>query len=135
MSFHNDTDTDPVRQLHSNQKSELEQQQLRYYRVYADIGEWILAIVTCQIFVTFAQRVSLLVQGAWLPGMGDAKTIAAVTNKQDSTIAGYLSHNPRTKRHFGRQVYYAFADLAIDGEPPAEVAPVKRIRKRTKKKT
>jgi len=135
MSSGDNMKSDPVRQDNSNLNSQIEQEQLRYYRTYADIGEWILAIITCQIFVTFAQRVALLAQGAWLPGMGDAKTIAAVTNKADSTIEGYLSHNPRTKRHFGRQVYYAFADLAIDGEPPAEVAPVKRIRKRTKKKT
>lgn len=135
MSSRNDTDTDPVLQDNSNLKSQIDQHQLRYYRAHADIAEWILAIITGQIFAIFAQRVALLVQGAWLPGMGDAKTIAAVTNKADSTIEGYLSHNPRTKRHFGRQVYYAFADLAIDGEPPAEVAPVKRIGKRTKKKT
>lgn len=125
MSSRKDTDNDAARQEISDTNSQIAKAQLRYYTAHADIAEWILAVITGQIFATFAQRISLLVQGAWLPGMGDAKTIAAVTGKADTTIEAYLGKHPRTKRHFGRQVYYAFADMAIDGEP-AEVAPVKR---------
>ncbi len=121
--------TDPACQQNSSENSRNDQplsHQDRYFKVWADIGEVIFAFISGEIFCQFATRIGLLIQGAWLPGVGDVKTIAALTNKSDRTIEDFVSDNPRTKYKVGRQVYYRLDEIATIAANSAEDAPAKR---------
>lgn len=106
---------------------EMSDNQNRLFKVWADIGEVVLIILTCAAARLIGKRLALLADAAWLPGMGDARMIGAMTNKSDRTIEGMVAAEPREKLHVGQQVYYRFADIAISGK----VARVKRTGKKT----
>jgi len=104
-------------------------QQDRFYSAWASVGELIVLILTCAAAKMIGKRLSLLAEGGWLPGQGDARTIAALTNRPESSIAEVTSNTPRHKYHAGRQVFYRLSDFAIPAPPadrPPTDAPVKR---------
>lgn len=106
--------------------SQLDQQRERFYRVYSDIGEYILLVITGAIFLKLCRRMSLLLDGAWLPGLGDCKVIAALTDKSDRSIEDFVSDNPKTKYRFGKQVYYRFSDILTTDDSSAKVNRIRR---------
>ncbi len=51
----------------------------------------------------------MLAEGGWLPGMGDARTIGALTNRPESIVGA----KPRPKFHVGRQPFYRLDRFAL----------------------
>lgn len=88
MSDHSDssqgTDCSQGNSINKCEKSEQE----RFYKVYADIGEIILRFLTGEAFLSLAERLSLVLHGAWLPVSGHAsiRVLAALLNRSESAI-------------------------------------------------
>jgi hypothetical protein len=85
-----------------------------FYRLGCVLMRLFIAVASSVAVAAICRRVSLLSESAWLPGLADSKAIAALTNKSDRTIEDWSGDNPRTKHHFGRQVYYRLSDLATN---------------------
>lgn len=83
-----------------------------------------------EVFTILAARVSRLIRGSWLPGMGDSLTVAGLTNKSDLTIEDIVVNQPRQKYKVGSTTMFRLTDMAIIGDSPEKVAPAKRKPKR-----
>lgn len=90
-----------------------ETHQERYYAVWAAVGEVVLAILTCGAVKLIGKRLEYIAEGSWLPGMGDVRVIAGLTNRSPRTLEGSATKNPRQKYHAGRTVLYRLSDFAI----------------------
>jgi len=102
------------------------------------ILSWVVRILESSSMKTLESRISLLVCGGWLPGLGDARTVAALTNRPESSISSVVGDKPRPKYHVGRQPFYKLQDFAVYGttdNESAETAPndAPVMRKRSKK--
>lgn len=133
----NKSDSTPARTLVSSEKSasdEIPTNQDRYYAAWATVGEVVAMILTCAAAKLIGQRIALLAEGGWLPGKADCRTLAALTNRPESSINEITSGNSRHKYHVGRQVFYRLEDFAQPaGEPSAESAPTDAPAMRKKK--
>lgn len=111
--------------------------QERFYSAWAAVGELVVLILTCAAARLIGKRIEMFAESGWLPGMGDARTLAALTNRPESSIAEVTSAAPRHKYRVGRQVFYRLSEFATAADPsPAETpppaAPVKRAKPRRK---
>lgn len=84
---------------------------------------WLVEIVESKSMRIFESRVSLIVQGAWLPGMGDYKLVAGLTNKPEATVERLAKTRHRFK--LGATPFLALDKIATSDadadkeEPPA----------------
>lgn len=112
-----------VGQAQRPDKAELEH---RKQIAQVTILEWIAAVLTSSMMTTILRRLGLLAEGGWLPGQGDPRTIAALTNKSDRTIEEIVSDNPRDKFRVGNSPYFRLSDFAVpDTRRSTRVAPKK----------
>lgn len=86
-------------------------EQIRFYRMAADIGELFYSWLSGEVFAVLAGRITLLIRGAWLPGFGDYKTVSALTNKPESTIERIAKN--RNKLHVGVTPFLELAELPL----------------------
>lgn len=84
----------------------------RFYTAWATVGELIAMLLTCATAKLLGKRLGLLAEGGWLPGIGDNKTIAALTNKSDRTIDEIVSKQPRPKLKVGNTPFFHLSDFA-----------------------
>jgi hypothetical protein len=93
----------------------------RFYKVYADIGEFILAVITGDLFCHFAARVCRLIQGQWLPdsGAADLSVLTALLDKSESTVRQMARRINAPLYKPGDTNMYRFADFQF--RPPAEL--------------
>lgn len=99
----------------------------RYFATWAAVGEVVLVLLGFAVSIlssaaaaTVAKRLTLLAEGGWLPGMGDARTIAGLTNHSDRTIEDVASDSPRRKHRVGRKVFYRLSEFAQPRTSDAE---------------
>lgn len=66
--------------------------QERFYKVYADIGEIILQVITGECVAILCRRLNTLICGAWLPTQGyySIRTLAALFNRSEDAIRRML---------------------------------------------
>lgn len=93
------------------------------------ILSWVVSIIESQSMRKLEDRVSILVSGGWLPGHGDAKTIAALTNRPIDSIEDISADFPRPKYKVGRQTFYRLCDFAKSAEKEPTDAPAMRKKK------
>ena len=98
-------------QVQTEQRAELSPLD-RYYTAWAIVGELIAAAMTSGPAKVLGKRLALLFSAGWLPGKGDARFIAAMTNRPECSIDDINSAEPRTKHKVGRQVFYHLAGYA-----------------------
>lgn len=90
-----------------------ETHQERYYAVWAAVGEVVLAILTSAAAKLIGKRLGYIAEGSWLPGMGDIRIIAGLTNCSPRTLESNLTKCPRKKYRTGRAALYRLNDFAI----------------------
>ena len=121
-----------------NQGSEICNNQDRFYSAWADVGELVVLLLTCAAAKMIGRRIEMFAEAGWLPGMGDTRAVAALTNRPESSIASVVGDKPRPKFHVGRQPFFNLRDFAqfdkdadtpATAEKPPNDAPVKRARK------
>lgn len=117
---------------HSSQENSADKCQLNseleHRRQVAQVTllEFFAALVTSAMMTAVLRRLGLLAEGGWLPGMGDTKTVAALTNKPERTVAELVGDNPRQKFRVGKHPYYRLAEFALpDTRRSTGVAPKK----------
>ncbi len=82
------------------------------------ILSWVVRILESKSMQTLEGRISLLVCGGWLPGLGDVRTVAALTGKAERTIEDAVTNSPRRKHYIGRQVFYRLSDFPMANAEP-----------------
>lgn len=91
---------------------------------------WAVTIVESDAMRVLETRICLLVSGGWLPGKGDVRTIAALTNRPADSIEDLANDCCREKTKVGRQAFYSLADFAKPAEKPPTAAPAMRAGKK-----
>lgn len=126
-------------QAKSPDKSTSVNSQDRFYAAWADVGELIVLLLTCAAAKMIGRRIEMFAEAGWLPGMGDTRAVAALTNRPESSIASVVGDKPRPKFHVGRQPFFNLRDFAqfdkdadtpTSAEKPPNDAPVKRAGKK-----
>ena len=86
----------------------------RFYRVYADIGEIILDFLTGQFFLHLASRVRLALSGRWLPDSGTVNVpiLAALLDKSEITVETMAARVNATVYRPGNENMFRCADFA-----------------------
>lgn len=113
-------------QAKSRQDGEINNQE-RFYKVYADIGEIILNFMTGEFFLHFASRIGRIVQGSWLPssGLGSSHVVAGLLDIQESTVKGLVKRHsvPIYRPSDGNM--FKLEDLAVraGGESAPDMPP------------
>lgn len=117
-----DIDADPARQLHSNEKSKIDQQQ-RFYKVYADIGELILAFISGEVFHAAFNRMAMLAGGLFIPcdGYGSLSVVAGLLGLKEDGARALLKRNNVPFKKPGQDQMYRLADVVEKFEPANEV--------------
>lgn len=82
------------------------------------ILSWVVRILESKSMQALEGRISLLVCGGWLPGLGDVRTVAALTGKAERTIEDAVTNSPRQKHYIGRQVFYRLSDFPMANAEP-----------------
>lgn len=117
----------------SQDSSEIVTLDIRKLTATVTVLEFLAALVTSPMMTTLLKRLGLLAEGGWLPGnFGDVRTIAALTNRPESSINEITSSNPREKLNVGRQVMYRmdqFAKPNIQADDVPNDAPAMRKKK------
>ncbi len=87
----------------------------RFYKVYADIGEIILRILTGKAFLSLGKRMSLLIQGAWLPSAGHVsiRMLATLLNRSESAVRRTLNRLSAPVATIGSEGLYDVKTLAV----------------------
>lgn len=134
MSSEQSRQTETVCQDNPFENSQMNQQE-RFYRVYADIGELLLAIMTGAAFLALSRRLSLLCHGIWIPSSGTCDTHAAAAmldlSEQRMDIQLRERHVPRAKP--GQRTLVRVADLAGEFNAPSDpLQPVAMPKRRGK---
>lgn len=96
--------------------------QARLFRVWADIGEIVLLVLTCAAAKLIGRRLELLAKSTFLPdtGSGNAYALAAAMNMSESGFQQLAArkHIPRTKP--GDELLFRFGDVTKSWQSPAE---------------
>lgn len=103
------------RQANSDASQNLNQQdttRILFNRILA----WVVSLIESPTMRVVETRISNVLCSGWLPGKGDAKLIAALTNRPESSIAEIVGNTPRPKFQVGRQAFYSIEDFAIPKE-------------------
>ena len=90
----------------------------RYYTAWAIVGELLASILLSAAAKTIGVRLATLAEGGWLPGMGDARMIGALTGRPTSSINDVAGTTPRPKFKVGRQTFYRLDGFAQDDTTP-----------------
>ncbi len=88
----------------------------RCFTAWAIVGELVAGILLSTAAKTIGARLSILAEAGWLPGLGDARTVAALTNRPESSINSIVGKNLRPKFQVGRQPFYRLNDFAIPSD-------------------
>lgn len=117
-----DIDADPSRQLDSTKILQIDQQQ-RFYKVYADIGDLILLIITGEVFRKFIDRAAVIGTGILIPAQGfvSLPVVAALFGLKDDGARALLKRNNVPFKKPGQDQLYRLADLIEKFEKTDEV--------------
>lgn len=85
----------------------------RCFTAWAIVGELVAGILLSTAAKTIGARLSILAEAGWLPGLGDARAVAALTNRPESSISSIVADKPRPKFQVGRQPFYRLSDFAV----------------------
>ena len=86
----------------------------RFYKVYADIGEIILAFISGEFFLRFASRLRLALSGRLLPDTGtvNVPVLAALLDKSEITVETMATRVNATVYRPGNENMFRCADFA-----------------------
>ena len=88
----------------------------RCYTAWAIVGELVVAILTSVAAKAIGARIAMLAEGGWLPGMGDVRTIGALTGRSFRSLEDVACDKPRPKFKVGRQTFYRLDSFATPKE-------------------
>lgn len=113
--------------------------QLRYFTVFAAIGEHILAFITGELFLVLAARAKHLARATFIPstGHGNTSAVAFCMGMKESGARDLAIRRNLPVVKPGEERIYQFSDItktfAKEEKQPNSVAPVKPKRIRRKK--
>lgn len=126
-------------QANSNNSQNLNHQD-RFYKVYADIGEIILAFISGEVFAAAAERITLLFQAKFVPSgwYGCTNALAFFLNMKESGARDLALRNHLPVIKPGQDRIYHLPDAARKFTPQIEEkteesvahTKLKRIRRR-----
>lgn len=135
------TDSTPARIVGQAQSLEnatnVNSEQERFYKVYADIGELILAFLTGELFLSLAHRVALLSRAAFIPsaGSGNPAALAFCLGMKEKGASDLARRRNMPFVKPGDERIFSFSDTTkkFDKEEKSEDSVAHAKRKRIRK--
>lgn len=96
--------------------------QARLFRIWADIGEVVLVILTCTAAVALGRRLALLANATLIPdaGTANARGCAAALDMTEDSFKQLARRRFIPTRKPGDELLYRLSDLTQEFQPPPD---------------